>query len=269
MASSLTVDLSSFVESRGQAKELLAQFAVNVLKNHGYIKLKNHGICPDGMRHFWNWEHFDCGSSHDTEFPNRWPDLPGFREYMEAHYERCQEVALGVLSMVELGLGLEADTLVALCKPATSELRILHYPSAELPVVPPTYKRIWPHCDLGVLSILLQGGVDGLEFEDRKCPGSYLPAVFDTEDEVLVTVSETLARWTNGVLAGGRHQVTLPTNMVDGILPERYASAFFFKSCRSASIGPLPAFVTEDNPAKYENMTALEFHLSITKELEK
>jgi hypothetical protein len=49
-----------------------------------------------------------------------------------------------------------------------------------------------------------------------------------------------------------------------GYIPERYSSVFFFKAHRSVSVGPIDHFVTEKSPAKYPNITALEFHREMT-----
>ncbi|EXV03295.1 non-heme dioxygenase and 2OG-Fe(II) oxygenase superfamily protein [Metarhizium robertsii] len=214
-------------------------------------------------------EHFDCGPHDDKEYPNRWPDLPGFRKFMEQYYGICQQKALEILAMVELGLEVEPDLLTNLCRPATSELRIVHYaPIKPAASVPPTYKRAWPHSDLGVLTLLFQGGgVDGLEFEDRSHLGSYKSVTFEHSDDLLVNVSDTLARWTNDVLPAGVHQVSLPTATNESEIPERFSSAFFLKARRSVLVSALPAFVSPDNPAKYQAITALEYQTAMTKKL--
>lgn len=171
--------------------------------------------------------------------------------------------------MVELGLEAEPDLLTNLCRPATSELRIVHYaPIKPAASVPPMYKRAWPHSDLGVLTLLFQGGgVDGLEFEDRSHLGSYKSVTFEHPDDLLVNVSDTLARWTNDVLPAGVHQVSLPTATNESEIPERFSSAFFLKARRSVLVSALPAFVSPDNPAKYQEVTALEYQTAMTKKL--
>ena len=70
------------------------------------------------------------------------------------------------------------------------------------------------------------------------------------------------------MVRAGIHQVTPPPEMLDledGIVPERYSNVFFLKADRNAMMGPLPEFVSVENPAKYDNMTALEFQKHRTK----
>lgn len=43
------------------------------------------------------------------------------------------------------------------------------------------------------------------------------------------------------------------------IVPSRMSMAYLFKAERSMSVGPLPKFVSSTEPAKYPDITALEF----------
>ncbi|RYP59736.1 hypothetical protein DL771_010755 [Monosporascus sp. 5C6A] len=90
--------------------------------------------------------------------------------------------------------------------------------------------RIAPNSDFGILTLLFQDSTGGLE--------------------------------TNGKLFGGLHRVTIPEPMkkADGVvLPKRFTMAYLFKTQRTVSVGPLPKFITADNPAKYPDINALEF----------
>ena len=81
--------------------------------------------------------------------------------------------------------------------------------------------------------------------------------------DLVVNVSETLQRWTNGHLPAGLHRVNLPGNMRNnpvGVIPARRSIAYFTKADRHASVGPLKAFVADSEAAKYQDMTAVEYH---------
>ncbi|EKG12019.1 Major facilitator superfamily [Macrophomina phaseolina MS6] len=219
-------------------------------------------------------EHFDCGPSDDYDYPNLWPDedMPEFRPFMEQYFELCQKVSLQVMSALELGLHLPTGALVNRCIPAASELRLNHYPSVSIEKLNEgKTKRTWPHTDFGIITLLFQDSVGGLELEDRKEPGTFapvLPAADGHPSELVINISDTCQRLTNDVIRAGVHRVSLPAEMKDrteGILPERYSSVFFFKASRDTNVGPLPQFVTEDRPAVYKDMTALQFHKQMTK----
>lgn len=54
------------------------------------------------------------------------------------------------------------------------------------------------------------------------------------------------------------------TESSEGVIPVRHSAVFFFKPHRETSAGPLSEFVTEDNPAVYDEITALEYHKRMT-----
>ncbi|KAF2834044.1 Clavaminate synthase-like protein [Ophiobolus disseminans] len=210
-------------------------------------------------------EHFDQGSPQDYEYPNRWPaeaELAGFREFMEAHYVKSQQVSCMLLNALELSLGLPASALSSRCLGGASELRLNHYPTisaAELKSG--SLARIWPHTDLGVLTCLFQDDVGGLEIEDRRCKGTFRPIPRQAWNEMVVNVSETLERWTNGQLAAGVHRVSAPAaTTCDAVLAARYSNAFFVKADRQTDVGVLQTFVRNGEACRYSPMTALEYH---------
>ena len=144
-----------------------------------------------------------------------------------------------------------------------SEARLNHYPAIDAQEMRGGgTSRIWPHFDLGVITLLFQDSVGGLEFENRKEGGSFLPINPGDPAEMVVNVSETLQRWTNGVLPAGLHRVNIPenvSNMEAGLVPERYSVAYFCKADREASVGPLPEFIRDGREANYEGMPAFNF----------
>jgi isopenicillin N synthase-like dioxygenase len=215
-------------------------------------------------------EHFDQGSPLDQEWPNLWPsedDVPGFRATMEAFYCSAHAVAQTlILPALEEGLGLEPGVLTGQCQGLHSELRLNHYPSIRLgDLRGGNISRIHPHTDLGVVTCLFQhGGVGGLEARDYKT-GRWVPLATESISEMVVNISETLERWTNGQVRAGVHQVTILPALQDELddeksVPPRFSTAFFLKADRHACVGALPSFVSEQCPRKFEDMTALEYH---------
>lgn len=168
----------------------------------------------------------------------------------------------------EIGMRLPPGTLVQRCTPAASELRLNYYPAVSLQRLREGHtKRGWPHTDFGIITLLFQDAAGGLEIEDRTLPDTFEPLIRDSPSEMAINISDTFERWTNGTLRAGVHQVTLPAKMKsqkDGLLPHRRSAVFFFKAHRDVSVGPLPQFVNADQPAKYEEMTALQFHQLMT-----
>lgn len=218
-------------------------------------------------------EHFDCGPWDDVQFPNKFPseeDLPGFHAFIKSYFDLAQSVSLSIMRACEVGWDMEEDALVSRCVPAASELRLLHYPCVSLDRLKSgTIKRAWPHTDFGIITLLFQDSLGGLECEDRRMPDTFAPVVPNDANEMIVNTSDTFTRWTNGEVTGGLHQVNVPPNVINpetGHIPERYSSVFFFKAHRATSVAPIDYFV-RDKPSKYPDITALQFHQERTKYL--
>lgn len=168
----------------------------------------------------------------------------------------------------EVGFGMPDNSLVERCQPPASELRMLYYPPVSLDRLKTgTIKRAWPHTDFGIITLLFQDGLGGLECEDRRKPFTFAPVLPTDDNEMIVNTSDTFTRWANASVTAGVHQVNVPPSMVniaEGLIPERYSSVFFFKAHREVSVGPIDHFVTEKRPALYPDITALQFHREMT-----
>ncbi|OJJ42634.1 hypothetical protein ASPZODRAFT_137240 [Penicilliopsis zonata CBS 506.65] len=213
-------------------------------------------------------EHFDQGPEYDTEFPNQWPEDPqlsGFRPFMEAFYRKCDEICLRLMEALEMAWGIEDGSLVARCVPSATDLRLTHYPAITVEEMQSgRTSRIAPHTDFGPITLLFQDSTGGLEIEDRTSPDpdSFIPVPPTQLSEMIVNVGDTLTRWTNGKITGGVHQVTTPDAMKHAntmTIPSRMSMAYLSKAGRDVSVGPLPRFVSRTEPARYPDITALEF----------
>jgi isopenicillin N synthase-like dioxygenase len=214
-------------------------------------------------------EHFDQGARGDSQHPNKWPAesvLPGFRKNMEDAFETLEQVSAKIMEALEVALKLPRGAFLDRIthKGNASEMRLNHYPAIDITEIKGgSVSRIWPHFDLGVITLLFQDGVGGLEFENRAQRGTFSRVECGAPSEMIVNVSETLQRWTNDCLRAGLHRVNVPENMEDeetGTLPERYSIAYFCKADRGASVGPLKQFVLEGTDPVYQDMKAIEYH---------
>lgn len=222
-----------------------------------------------GMSKFDVKESFDIGSPEDPLYDNMWPtneELPEFRSYMEIFYSMMQDVHLDILRALELVLD-SPETPVKLikqCTPNVSEMRLNSYPPVKIgDLKSGRYNRISEHTDFGTVTLLFQDSVGGLEIEDQSNMGTYFPVECETKSTMLVNIGDTLQRLTNDALTSVSHRVTLPISNQDvehGILEERQSVVYFAKVNRDQSIAPLPTFVTEQQPAKYPEMSAFAWN---------
>lgn len=186
---------------------------------------------------------------------------------MESAFETLEQVAARLMSALELALQLPDGAFLGKITPEknASELRLNHYPAIEVEEIKRgAISRIWPHFDLGVVTLLFQDDVGGLEFEDREKAGKFNSIRCGNPTEMIVNVSETLHRWTNGSLRAGLHRVNLPEDFEgkeSGTLPERFSIAYFCKADRAASVGPLKKFVQEGYASEYDDISAIDYHL--------
>jgi isopenicillin N synthase-like dioxygenase len=184
---------------------------------------------------------------------------------MESYWQQCHEVAMSLMSAVELGLSIPQGTLATRCLPSASEVRLNHYPAiSSKELASGLTARIWPHTDFGIITLLLTDSVGGLEIEDPSSPGTFLPVPQGARNEMIVNVADTLQRWTNGVLKAGLHRVMLPSGSKgdeDEMVAERWSIPYLFKAKRETKVGALQEFVGEGQKSAYDNITALEFQL--------
>ncbi|KAL8641310.1 MAG: hypothetical protein Q9228_001862 [Teloschistes exilis] len=218
-------------------------------------------------------EHFDQGPRNDTSFPNQWPpetasnNLIGFRSFMEAYFDSMFTLAHQLLSSLEVALELVSGTLTSRCSQNHNELRLNHYPPTTIEEIRNgRVRRTGAHTDYGVLTLLFQDRNGGLEVQDRSVPApevKFVPVTADDPYELVVNVADTLQRWTNDIVPAGLHQVTIPAGRrheAVGRLHDRFSVAYFMKSNREESVGSLSDFVSEERSAKYESISAIDYH---------
>ncbi len=210
-------------------------------------------------------EFFDLGSSVDPLYENLWvpeTDLPGFRQFCESFYGKCFIIRAEMLRAIARGLKVELDLFERKCDTNVHSLRLLHYPACDIQTLKNGTKRVSEHSDTSVITLLFQDAVGGLEVEDRNSPGTFLPLAKAQGEEIILNVGDYMQRWTNGKLRSQVHRVVLPPSLMssqDGRVEDRYSVVYFGKGNRETSAGPLEEFISEKNPAKYEDMTVMKY----------
>ncbi|EXJ77073.1 hypothetical protein A1O3_10231 [Capronia epimyces CBS 606.96] len=200
--------------------------------------------------------------------PNRFPPrhlLPGFEDFMINFFWRCHEFGLDIFRAIAIGLGLDEDYFVNFHQDADHLFRLIHYPAVSRKALASGQKaRIPAHSDFGSITILFQDQVGGLQVEDRKNPGSYLPAS-PIKGSAIVNIGDFLMRWSNDVLKSTLHRVIEPP--ADGeqeaeegneMTQERFSVPFFLQADRHKMIQCVPGLEGETGP-KFPPITAMEY----------
>jgi isopenicillin N synthase-like dioxygenase len=187
---------------------------------------------------------------------------------MQVFYQDCVRVHGELLAIFEDVLGLRSGELRKSCSEENGEVRLTHYPAvpvAELRTG--TTFRVAEHKDVGILTLLFQDSVGGLQAEDLRCPGQFLPVQSARVGEMVLIVGETLQCWTRKNLKSAKHRVADPPGSHDHeTLPERFSVGFFGKANGTAAMKALAAFKSSNQAQgeelEHEGKTAQQFYNS-------
>jgi isopenicillin N synthase-like dioxygenase len=170
--------------------------------------------------------------------PNLWPDLPGFREAVEAYEKAMHAFCLRLLSPLAIALGLPRDWFAPHFQKPTTFLRLLHYPPHAQDAADDAFGSA-PHTDYGFITLLTQDRQGGLEV--RRKDGTWLAAP-PLNGTWVVNVADMLARWTNGRWQSTPHRVK---NLSGG---DRYSCPYFFDMSMDSIVEVLPTCGTPKHP---------------------
>ncbi|KIX04069.1 uncharacterized protein Z518_07622 [Rhinocladiella mackenziei CBS 650.93] len=168
--------------------------------------------------------------SYDQPMP---PSLRKFNpEIQQFMAETHEKIAVRLLSCLGLGLGLSQDRLPLLHQhdsPSYTTLRLIHYPTLQNGDEAPV--RLGSHSDQGVITILFQNQVAGLQVR----PPKYIGPIQEGEKwldapvipgAVLINIGETMTFFSGGLMKSTLHRVArspLPEDQGK----DRYSMAYF------------------------------------------
>lgn len=161
--------------------------------------------------------------------PNQWPEgLPQFRPTVQKWLDTMHALALELVRDFLAALQLPEDALDDLTRgdPA-HRLKLVHYPGAE---ASEEGQGVGAHKDGGILSLLLQDDVGGLQVQTATGWIDVTPL----ENAFVVNIGEILELVTNGYLRANVHRVKVPRAGVD-----RYSIAYFLQARLDAGAIPL------------------------------
>jgi isopenicillin N synthase-like dioxygenase len=176
--------------------------------------------------------------------------LPGWRAAAISYYRAMDLTGQMLMRALARGLGLAEHFFDAAFAGGISTLRLIHYPPrspADLAAI--DHPDLWvtqnghrayvtgaPHVDSGLVTLLAQDGVAGLQA--MASDGSWLD-VPPRDHALVVNFGRLLERWTAGRIKATRHRVI-------GLGTERYSIPFFYEPRVDAVIAPLPLVEVTD-----------------------
>lgn len=178
--------------------------------------------------------------------PNRWPDfLPGMRPLLNEYFHACNAAGWRLLRAFAAGIGAPEDVFVRSIDRPTSRGALIYYPPQ-----PPAHGAeqfgVSPHTDFGVLTLLYQDQVGGLQVQGKD--GDWVTA-HSIPGTFVVNVGDLLARWTNDRFASTPHRV------VNASGRERYSVGVFVDPNAETVIEPVVAPGSTAAAAAYPPVT--------------
>lgn len=169
---------------------------------------------------------------------NLFPQRPeGLRPAVVAYFAQCRAIGALLLELVAEGLGLPSRYFAdGMCSDPLLLFRIFHYPPRTmLPAAlqDPTLWGVGEHCDYGLLTLLKQDSVGGLEVVSRAA-GGWIRAD-PVAGTLVVNIGDVLEVLTHGLYRSTPHRVRNPS--ADAM---RLSFPFFCDPGFDAPLRPLP-----------------------------
>lgn len=141
---------------------------------------------------------------HPLRGRNRWPEFDrDLQKHAMAYFHQAHQVAHHLLRGFALGLGLDENTFLRSCTTPLSRASFVYYP-AQTEEVGVNQFGVGPHTDFGVLTVLCQDSVGGLQVEDANGDWIQAPPI---EGALVINVADLLTRWTDGAYKSTPHRV--------------------------------------------------------------
>ena len=141
---------------------------------------------------------------HSLRGQNQWPAfLPALQSAAMDYFERAHEVAHHLMRGFALGLDLDESFFLQTASRPLSRASLVYYPAQPEELGEDQF-GVGPHTDFGVLTVLCQDSVGGLQVEDVNGEWLQAPPIDGT---LVVNVADLLARWTDGAYKSTPHRV--------------------------------------------------------------
>ncbi|KAK8091373.1 uncharacterized protein PG998_015188 [Apiospora kogelbergensis] len=138
--------------------------------------------------------------------PNVWPESLGepFRETCMDYLNRIVKLTEEVMGAMAMSLGYDKNYFDEFCTDPMCFYKLLHYPP-QPPDAHALQRGIGAHRDFGVITLLLQGDVPGLEVWDDQAKDWY-PAP-PVKGAYVVNMGNLFEQWTNDKYVSNVHRV--------------------------------------------------------------
>ncbi len=180
---------------------------------------------------------------------HRWPSV-GFQQLMHEFYRAALEGAWRLQRVIADTLSLEPDFFTRCHTGENVTLRLLYYPASGVDHVEDEQLGAGEHTDYGLLTLLFQDEVGGLEVFNAAQQWQTIPYI---EGAIVINAGDLLERWTNRRYRSTLHRVRPMIGQ-----QERYSIALFADPDSATPVSVLDSCVTASRPAGFPPITAGE-----------
>ena len=188
--------------------------------------------------------------------PNVWPESLGepFRRTCMDYLNRIMKLAEEVMGAIAMSLGYDKNYFDEFCKDPMCFYKLLHYPAQ------PTEAQVFgAHRDFGIITLLLQGDIPGLEVWDDEAKDWY-PAP-PVEGAYVVNMGNLFQQWTNDRYKSNVHRV------INRSRQERFTIVFNYNGNPDYIIRCLESCRGNTNEEKYAPITVEDYIIQKYKEV--
>ena len=199
------------------------------------------------------------GAEPDTEAspanpllgPNVWPAaMPELKSSVYPYFEAASACAEDLLRGFALGAGLDAEHFIRLRDRPVSRGSLQYYPPQPDGAEEDQF-GVAPHTDFGVLTVLRQDEIGGLEIQRRTGEWAAMPPIPGT---LVVNIGDLLERWSNRRYHSTVHRV------INSSGRERLSLVLAYDSNFETAVDPR-AFCVEDETPRDEPITCGDYLL--------
>ena len=143
-------------------------------------------------------------NNHYAYGNNKWPtSLPNFKNHSLDFFQQTNSVARQLLRGFAISLGLKDNFFTSDQVQALTRASYVYYPPQSERMGEDQF-GVGPHTDFGVLTVLSQDHIGGLQVLDLNGNWVHAPPI---EDTLVVNVGDLLSRWTDGIFRSTPHRV--------------------------------------------------------------
>lgn len=181
--------------------------------------------------------------------PNLFPSIDGFRETTLAYMNAMTKLGHAVMKGISLSLGLPAEYFFErYTNDPLTLFRIFHYPHVSTVKNDGTSWGVGAHTDYGLLTILRQDSVGGLQVKTKD---KWIEAK-PISNTFIVNIGDMLDRITGGLYRSTLHRVVPAAR-------DRLSFPFFFDPNFFAEIKPIQEVLSDDAQERWDKVSVREF----------